>query len=106
MNKYSIFTASILVILLLSLSGCALADSQSSLSNWIAGRVTHDLLSQTSAEKWLDWIEKLSGAEPVQIGGETTSIQTRFNYAMFSGQENARAAPRPVIVDYPGAYGL
>ncbi|MEA4909550.1 MAG: M28 family metallopeptidase, partial [Anaerolineaceae bacterium] len=53
--------------------------------------VIDDLYSRTSPEQWASWIRKLSGAEPVQIGGETTTITTRYSYAMFTGQDNARA---------------
>ena len=49
------------------------------------------LLSETNADSWMDWIEKLSGAEEVTIGGEETRITTRYSPAMFSGQEHARA---------------
>lgn len=53
--------------------------------------VTADTIQQMTAESWLDWVEKLSGAEPVTIGGEETTIKTRFSPSMFNGQENARA---------------
>ncbi|MBE0697005.1 MAG: hypothetical protein IH586_08780, partial [Anaerolineaceae bacterium] len=38
--------------------------------------LTAGLLEKTSPEQWLDWIEKLSGAEPVMIGGVETRITT------------------------------
>lgn len=50
-----------------------------------------DVLDDTTAETWLDWIEKLSGAEPVIINGEETTIQTRYSISMFDGSPNARA---------------
>lgn len=51
---------------------------------------TEQILGQTSAGQWLDWVEKLSGAEPVQINGEQTTIKTRYSPAMFEdGQPNA-----------------
>ncbi len=49
------------------------------------------LLDQTTAETWLDWIEKLSGAEPMTINGEETRIETRYSISMFDGSPNARA---------------
>jgi hypothetical protein len=56
-----------------------------------ASPITAGLIQQTSPEQWLDWIEKLSGAEPVTIGGEQARITTRYTPAMFSGNPNARA---------------
>lgn len=53
--------------------------------------VTAGLLENTSAEQWLDWVSKLSGAEPVIIEGEETRIETRFSPSLFDGQANARA---------------
>jgi hypothetical protein len=50
-----------------------------------------DLLAASDSTQWLDWIEKLSGAEPAQISGINTIIQTRETRLMFSGQSNARA---------------
>ena len=50
-----------------------------------------ELLEKTDQNKWLDWIEKLSGAEPVQISTSNTFIQTRETRLMFSDQTNARA---------------
>ncbi len=58
----------------------------------IPGRpVIPDLASRFQMENYAGWIRKLSGAEPVQIGGLSTVITTRYSYAMFTGQENARA---------------
>ncbi len=42
-------------------------------------------------ERYAAWIRKLSGVEPVQIGGQEYTIETRYSYAMFTGQENAKA---------------
>lgn len=52
---------------------------------------TDALLEQMTAETWMGWVEKLSGAQPVTVGGEETVITTRYSPAMFSGQPNARA---------------
>ncbi len=49
-----------------------------------------DILSKTSQTLWLDWIEKLSGVETVQIDGTTYQIDTRFTSTMFSGAANAK----------------
>lgn len=52
-----------------------------------------ELLSGTTQEQWVDWVSKLSGEEPVTIGGVQTVIETRYVEAMFDGSENARAVP-------------
>jgi len=58
----------------------------------IPGRPTlPDLAARFQQENYAGWIRKLSGAEPVQIGGQPAVIATRYSYAMFTGQENARA---------------
>ncbi|NPV85634.1 MAG: Zn-dependent exopeptidase M28 [Anaerolineae bacterium] len=49
------------------------------------------ILGQTSQAQWVDWIARFSGEQPVEIGGETMTIDTRFSHAMFAGQRNARA---------------
>jgi leucyl aminopeptidase len=49
------------------------------------------MLENTSAGRWLDWIEQLSGAKPVRIAGQETRITTRYSPSMFNGAENARA---------------
>lgn len=53
--------------------------------------MTSELLENTNLNKWIDWIEKLSGAEPVQISGLNTYIQTRETRLMFTDQPHARA---------------
>lgn len=53
--------------------------------------VIPDMLARTSTSQWQSWIEKLSGAVPVTVDGKPTVITTRYNYAMFAGQENAQA---------------
>lgn len=50
-----------------------------------------DMLSRTGPVEWSTWIEQLSGRQPVVINGEAAVITTRYNYAMFTGQPNARA---------------
>jgi len=49
------------------------------------------MLANTSTSRWLDWIEKLSGVEPVEIGGANYTIATRYTSSMFSGAANAKA---------------
>jgi hypothetical protein len=49
------------------------------------------ILAATSAEQWIGWVARLSGAEPVTVGGEETRILTRYSSEMFSGNPNARA---------------
>jgi hypothetical protein len=52
---------------------------------------TAALLQGTSSAQWLDWIEKLSGAQPVTIAGVETTITTRYSPALFNGNPRARA---------------
>ena len=49
-------------------------------------------LADTSEERYADWIRKLSGEAPVMIGGQEYTITTRYSYAMFGNQDNARAS--------------
>ncbi|MBR6091148.1 MAG: M20/M25/M40 family metallo-hydrolase [Anaerolineaceae bacterium] len=49
-------------------------------------------LSDTSQERYAHWIRALSGDIPVTISGQEYTITTRYSYAMFTGQENARAS--------------
>lgn len=48
-------------------------------------------LADTSEDRYASWIRKLSGEEPVMIGGQEYTITTRYSYAMFLGQDNAKA---------------
>lgn len=52
-----------------------------------------EMLAQTSQTQWADWIEKLSGEEPVTIGGVTYSILTRHTRYLSNGAANAKAVP-------------
>lgn len=52
---------------------------------------TTQLLGQTSQAAWVDWIEKLSGEESVQVDGSTRTISTRYSHAMFDGSTHALA---------------
>ncbi|MHC1773164.1 MAG: M28 family metallopeptidase [Flexilinea sp.] len=47
--------------------------------------------SNITRESYAAWIRKISGAEPVSIGGQEYTIETRYSYAMFTGQQNAKA---------------
>ena len=53
--------------------------------------LTQSLLDESRLEDWVSWIAALSGAKPVNIGGQTFTISTRSSYAMFGNQENALA---------------
>jgi hypothetical protein len=53
--------------------------------------VVPDLVAQASPAGWMAWIRQLSGEDPVLIDGQVTRIDTRYDYAMFTGQANARA---------------
>jgi leucyl aminopeptidase len=44
-----------------------------------------------SQESYSEWIRKLSGDKTVMIGGQENKIETRYSYAMFTGQQNAKA---------------
>ena len=48
-------------------------------------------LADTNQGRYADWIRKLSGSESVVIGGQEYTITTRYSYAMFLGQDNAKA---------------
>ncbi len=48
-------------------------------------------LADTNQERYASWIRRLSGEEPVTIGGQEYTITTRYSYAMFLGQDNAKA---------------
>lgn len=49
-------------------------------------------LADSTQDRYADWIRKLSGELPVTIGGQEYTIETRYSYAMFNGQENAKAS--------------
>ena len=49
-------------------------------------------LSDTNQARYAQWIRALSGDTPVIINGEEQTITTRYSYAMFGNQENARAS--------------
>jgi hypothetical protein len=49
------------------------------------------MMSESSPEQWIDWIEKLSGEQTVELNGRQVRIETRYSPAMFNGQPNALA---------------
>ena len=49
------------------------------------------LLALSTQADWIGWIARLSGRDPVLLSGGSTTITTRYSYAMFSGRSNARA---------------
>lgn len=54
-------------------------------------QATQALLQRVDANRWLGWIRKLSGDEPVTVGGDVVTILTRNSLAMASGAPDARA---------------
>jgi len=53
--------------------------------------IVSEILGKTSQTQWLDWDEKISGVEPVDVGGTSYTVATRFTSALFSGAPNAKA---------------
>ena len=53
--------------------------------------VTNDLISRTSQNQWVDWIEKISGVDTVVLGGTTYTINRRQSGNLFNGDINAKA---------------
>jgi hypothetical protein len=51
----------------------------------------NDLIQRSDVHTWSGWIEDLSGARAVTFNGQTQTITSRFSWAMFTGQPNARA---------------
>jgi len=49
-----------------------------------------DLLSRTNVTQWTDWDEKLSGVEPVVLGGTTYTVRTRYTDSMFNGSVDGK----------------
>lgn len=56
-----------------------------------ASPLVEDLLAQTSAETWLDWVRKLSGAEPVTVRGQAVTFTTRHTSSMFANPNTPSA---------------
>ncbi len=48
-----------------------------------------DLQAEFDSESWLNWIELLSGAKPVEMNGETYTIKTRYTESLFNGDPDA-----------------
>ena len=53
--------------------------------------IVDDLLSRTNQEQWIDWDEKITGVDPVVIGGTTYTIDRRQSENMFNGNIYAKA---------------
>jgi hypothetical protein len=53
--------------------------------------IISEILGKTSQAQWLDWDEKISGVEPIDVGGTNYTVATRFTTANFSGAANAKA---------------
>ena len=82
-----------LMLLTLAAAGCNL-PLPAGLNALTPSQVVPDMLAHTSQSQYAGWIADLSGARAVEIGGERVTIGSRYNYAMFTGQPNAR------VVDY------
>lgn len=52
--------------------------------------VVQDLLGRMDSSRWFDWIEKISGIEPVEVGGVSAPIASRHSTRLFSGHAHAR----------------
>lgn len=91
MKKQKILLVGLIVSLLLVQLACNLPVRPDFALALDSRSVIPDMLASTSAGQWQSWIEQLSGAAPVMIDGQPAIITTRYNYAMFTGQENARA---------------
>ena len=50
-----------------------------------------EILGKTSQAQWLDWDEKISGVDPIDVDGTTYTVATRFTSSLFSGAANAKA---------------
>lgn len=53
--------------------------------------IIDELLSRISQNQWLDWIEKMSGVEPIDINGSLYTVATRYSTSLFDGSTNAKA---------------
>lgn len=84
-KRTTIFLLAALVLTMGGLSGSLLSQPRGCRYN----PDTAVLLSNTSADAWMNWIASLSGAQPVRIGGRVTTIHTRYTPALFLGQPSA-----------------
>jgi leucyl aminopeptidase len=50
-----------------------------------------EMIDELDQASWLNWIRLLSGEEPVEMNGETYTIETRFVVNLFNGDPDARA---------------
>jgi|SoiMethySBSTD1v2_1073268.scaffolds.fasta_scaffold13101_2 leucyl aminopeptidase len=50
-----------------------------------------EILGKTSQAQWLDWDEKISGVEPIDVDGTSYTVATRYTSSLFSGAANAKA---------------
>ena len=49
------------------------------------------MLQKSNVSRWSEWVGDLSGKQVVKIDDQDATITSRFSWAMFSGQPNARA---------------
>jgi leucyl aminopeptidase len=64
------------------------------------------LLDPITQDSWSAWVKKLSGAEPVTVGGATTTITTRFSPNLFGDGHPSPAydfVREQVLAWYPAA---
>ena len=48
------------------------------------------LLGRMDSARWMDWIEKISGIEPVEVAGVSAPITSRHSSRLFTGHAHAR----------------
>jgi subtilisin-like proprotein convertase family protein len=48
-----------------------------------------EMLGKSSQAQWVDWIEKISGVESIDVGGASTTVATRHTASLFSGGSKA-----------------
>lgn len=68
-----------------------LKDNQSVPFTCTYNEIVDNLLSRTSQNQWLDWIEKMSGVEQIDIDGILYTVKTRYSTSLFDGSSNAKA---------------
>jgi leucyl aminopeptidase len=79
------------ILLLATLIGCHYPVPPAGGNFCGKGLWVENILSRTSQDRWLGWIHKISGAEPVLITGVPSAIETRFSFALFGDAQNGQA---------------
>jgi hypothetical protein len=83
-------TSLFVLLIILSLAG-EIAPVRALDSTCGSSPLIDDLHARSSQEQWQNWISRFSGNESVQIGNSTTTIKTRYSYAMFNDNLDGRA---------------